>query len=184
MATQTVAPAPETTTLWRTARAVLALPVTVTVLIPLVILYGSGMQVPSWMSDQMSMTATAIGTLLVAAGLFLVTRTVMLFHQTGKGSLAPFDPPVRLVVLGPYRHMRNPMITGVIAILLGEALAVNSMGLLIYAAVFVAVNAIYFPLVEERGLLRRFGRDYAEYAHHVPRWVPRLSPWTQPESAR
>lgn len=179
MATQTVAPAPESTTLWRTARAVLALPVTVTVLIPLVIVYGSGLEVPSWMSDQMSMAVTVVGTLLVAAGLFLLTRTVMLFHHMGKGTLAPFDPPVRLVVRGPYRYMRNPMITGVIAILLGEAFALNSVGLLIWAAVFVTVNAIYFPLVEERGLLKRFGRDYAEYAQHVPRWVPRVRPWEQ-----
>jgi protein-S-isoprenylcysteine O-methyltransferase Ste14 len=180
MATQTVIAAPESTTLWRTARAVLALPVTMTVLIPLVILYGSGMEVPAWMSDQASMAATVIGTLLIGAGLFLVTRTVLLFHQIGKGSLAPFDPPTRLVVFGPYRYVRNPMITGVIAILLGEALAVNSVGLLIFAAVFITVNAIYFPLVEERGLLKRFGRDYAEYSQHVPRWIPRLRPWTQP----
>ncbi|QCH24343.1 hypothetical protein DSM43276_02606 [Mycobacteroides salmoniphilum] len=183
MATHTVAPARESTSLWRTARAVLALPFSVTVLIPLVILYGSGIEVPSWMSDEMSMTATVIGTLLVAAGLFLVTRTVMLFHQMGKGSLAPFDPPVHLVVRGPYRYVRNPMITGVVAILLGESFALNSVGLLIYAAVFVSINAVYFPLVEERGLLKRFGRDYAEYSQHVPRWVPRLRPWTQPERA-
>ncbi len=181
MATQTVASAPESTGLWRTARAVLALPFTMTVLIPLVILYGTGIQVPSWMSDEMSMMATVIGTLLVAVGLFLVTRTVMLFRQMGKGSLAPFDPPVHLVVRGPYRHVRNPMITGVIAILLGEAFAVNSVGLLVYAAVFVIINAVYFPLVEERDLLKRFGRDYAEYSQHVPRWAPRLRPWTQPE---
>ncbi len=182
MAAQTVAPAPESTTLWRTARAVLALPVTMTVLVPLAIVYGSGLDVPSWMSDQMSMTATVIGTLLVAAGLFLLTRTVMLFHQMGKGTLAPFDPPVRLVVRGPYRYVRNPMITGVIAILLGEAFVMNSVGLLIWAAVFVTVNAMYFPLVEERGLLKRFGRDYAEYSEHVPRWIPRLRPWAQPAS--
>jgi protein-S-isoprenylcysteine O-methyltransferase Ste14 len=44
-------------------------------------------------------------------------------------------------------------------------------------AIFAATNAIYFPLVEEPGLGRRFGRDYEEYRRHVPRWVPRLRPW-------
>lgn len=137
MATQTVAPAPEsTTTLWRTTRAVLALPFTVAVLVPLVILYGVGVEVPSWMSDQMSMTATVIGTLLIGAGLFLVTRTVALFDQPGS------------------RHVRSPLVTGVVAILLGEAFAVNSVGLLIWTAVFVVMSALYFAVVDEHGALK------------------------------
>lgn len=136
MATQTVAPAPEPTTLWRAARAVLALPFAVAVVAPLVILYGVGIGVPSWMSDQMSMTATVVGTLLIAAGSFLVTRTVVQFDRLGS------------------RHVRSPMITGVVAILLGEAFAVNSVGLLIWTAVFAAVSALYFSLVDERGALK------------------------------
>ncbi|SHT81266.1 Uncharacterised protein [Mycobacteroides abscessus subsp. bolletii] len=136
MAAQTVAPAPESTTRWHTARAVLALPFTVAVLVPLVILYGTGIGVPSWMSDQMSITATVIGTLLIAAGSFLVTRTVAQFDQPGS------------------RHVRSPLITGVVAILLGEAFAVNSVGLLIWTAVFVTMSAIYFSLVDEHGALK------------------------------
>jgi len=136
MATQTVAPAPESTTLWRTTRAVLALPFAVAVLVPLVILYGVGVEVPSWMSDQMSMTATVIGTLLIGAGLFLVTRTVALFDQPGS------------------RHVRSPLVTGVVAILLGEAFAVNSVGLLIWTAVFVVMSALYFAVVDEHGALK------------------------------
>ncbi|EHM18257.1 hypothetical protein MBOL_27050 [Mycobacteroides abscessus subsp. bolletii BD] len=106
------------------------------VLVPLVILYGTGIGVPSWMSDQMSITATVIGTLLIAAGSFLVTRTVAQFDQPGS------------------RHVRSPLITGVVAILLGEAFAVNSVGLLIWTAVFVTMSAIYFSLVDEHGALK------------------------------
>jgi protein-S-isoprenylcysteine O-methyltransferase Ste14 len=79
-------------------------------------------------------------------------------------------------VQGPYRHVRNPMITGVALILGGEALFFQSLALAILLAVFVGVNAIYFPLVEEPGLSRRFGAEYDDYRRRVPRWVPRLRP--------
>jgi protein-S-isoprenylcysteine O-methyltransferase Ste14 len=77
-------------------------------------------------------------------------------------------------VRGPYRHVRNPMITGVALILGGEAVLFQSWPLAILLAVFVGVNAIYFPLVEEPGLRRRFGAEYDVYRANVPRWVPRL----------
>jgi protein-S-isoprenylcysteine O-methyltransferase Ste14 len=84
----------------------------------------------------------------------------------------------KLVVEGPYRHVRNPMITGVMSILLGEAVGLGSPPLLIWFALFFTVNAVYMPLVEEPGLARRFGDDYAVYKRNVPRWLPRPRPWT------
>ena len=82
---------------------------------------------------------------------------------------------------GPYRHVRNPMITGVLLVLLGEAALLGSLGVLAWAAIFFAINAVWFRLVEEPGLVRRFGADYDEYSRNVPRWVPRGTPW-RPES--
>jgi protein-S-isoprenylcysteine O-methyltransferase Ste14 len=81
-------------------------------------------------------------------------------------------------VVGPYRYVRNPMISGVLAILLGETLAFWSASLLAWFAAVFAVNAVYMPLVEEPGLSRRFGEDYDRYRANVRRWVPRLRPWT------
>ena len=75
----------------------------------------------------------------------------MLFARVGKGTLAPWDATQRLVVVGPYRYVRNPMISGVLAILLGETLAFWSAPLLAWFAAVFAVNAIYMPLVEEPG---------------------------------
>ena len=46
------------------------------------------------------------------------------------------------------------------------------------AATFFALNAVWFPLVEEPGLVQRFGEDYENYGRHVPRWLPRRTPWT------
>ena len=121
------------------------------------------------------------GAVLVAIGLLLMARTIALFETVGRGTLAPWDPTSRLVVRGPYRHVRNPMISGVMFVLLGEAVFFGSVSLLIWFACFVAVNAIWMPLVEEPGLVRRFGEEYRAYRRAVPRWIPRLRPWIPPE---
>jgi protein-S-isoprenylcysteine O-methyltransferase Ste14 len=115
-----------------------------------------------------------VGALLIAAGVALVAWTVRLFMTVGRGTLAPWDPTSELVVLGPYRLVRNPMITGVATILAGQALFFRSWGIALEFAVFLVVNAIYFPLVEEPGLRRRFGAEYEEYRARVPRWLPRV----------
>ena len=142
------------------------LPGTVAVVIPALLVWLGGANVQP-------LTA-AVGGVLVAAGLTLVAWTVTLFVKVGRGTLAPWDPTSRLVVRGPYRHVRNPMITGVGMILAGQALFFRSWAIAIEFAVFVLVNAIYFPLVEEPGLRRRFGQEYEEYRARVPRWLPRV----------
>jgi protein-S-isoprenylcysteine O-methyltransferase Ste14 len=138
----------------------------VTIVIPALILWSSGADI--------SVASAIFGALLVGLGLALVVWTVTLFVSKGHGTLAPWDATTRLVVRGPYRHVRNPMITGVALILGGEAVLFQSWPLAILLAVFVGVNAIYFPLVEEPGLRRRFGAEYDVYRANVPRWVPRL----------
>lgn len=87
------------------------------------------------------------------------------------------EPTQKLVVRGVYQHVRNPMITGVCCILLGEAIFFGSLWLLGWFGIVVAVNMIYIPLAEERGLAKRFGDDYLLYKRNVPRWIPRLTPW-------
>jgi protein-S-isoprenylcysteine O-methyltransferase Ste14 len=86
--------------------------------------------------------------------------------------LAPWDPTKRMVVVGPYRHVRNPRITGVLAMLAGEAVLFGSVRILIWTGVFFVLNAIWFRLVEEPGLRARFGEEYEEYARRTPRWIP------------
>lgn len=115
---------------------------------------------------------------LLTLGLWLFAATVSLFVRMGKGSLAPWDPPKQFVVAGPYRFMRHPMITGVAALLLAETLLSGSWMLAAWAALFVGINMVYLPLKEEPDLVRRFGDDYRNYMRHVPRWMPRLTPWT------
>jgi protein-S-isoprenylcysteine O-methyltransferase Ste14 len=142
------------------------LPGTVAVVIPALIVWRGGSNIEP--------VTAVVGALLIALGAALVVWTVTLFDRVGRGTLAPWDPTSQLVVRGPYRYVRNPMITGVATILAGEALFFRSSGIAIELAVFVAVNAIYFPLVEEPGLRRRFGTEYDEYRARVPRWLPRV----------
>jgi protein-S-isoprenylcysteine O-methyltransferase Ste14 len=155
-------------TILRHALAVLALPVTAAIVVPALLLQGGGMVHPA---------ARWGGALLIAAGLAATAGSIRLFAVRGHGTLAPWDPPRRLVVSGPYRHVRNPMISGVVLVLIGESLYFGSRQIAAWAVAFVAINAIYMRIVEEPRLARRFGPPYEEYRRHVPRWVPRLSPW-------
>ena len=117
------------------------------------------------------------GVLCFVGGIALFAATLFLFATRGRGTLAPWDPPARLVVAGPYRYVRNPMIAGVIFIIISEALIFRSLALAEWAALFLLINAIYFPLLEEPQLEARFGVEYRRYKRHVRRFIPRLRPW-------
>ena len=114
---------------------------------------------------------------VVIPGVILMVATIRLFMTVGKGTLAPWEPPLRLVVRGVFRHVRNPMMSGALIVLLGEAMLTASLPLLCWFAFAGFVHAIYIPSSEERGLVRRFGDDYLAYRRHVPRRVPRPTPW-------
>ena len=158
---------------WRHALAIAVLPGTVALVVPAVILAaGDGAEI--------RFGPGLLGLVPIAAGFALWAWTVRLLARIGQGTLAPWDPTRRLVVEGPYRHVRNPMITGVIAVLLGEAALFESPALLVWAAVFFPLNWAFFVLVEEPGLERRFGDEYRDYKRAVPRWIPRLRPVARP----
>ncbi len=164
----------------RLLTAILILPGTALVLVPAALL---------WLTRDTALAARSVpaadprfwlALVLTGAGLALALWTVRLFVTTGGGTPAPWDPPRRLVVRGPYRHVRNPMITGVLLLLAAEALVLGSWPLAAWLLAFFLGNALYLPLVEERGLERRFGEEYRRYKAHVPRWLPRLWPWRPP----
>jgi protein-S-isoprenylcysteine O-methyltransferase Ste14 len=163
----------------RLVRAILILPGTVLVLVPALILWLAHSTVlgarPAGIEDPCSW----IGALLFSLGLVFAIWTCRLFVTVGEGTPAPWDPPRKLVVRGPYRHVRNPMITSVLLMLAGEVTILRSWALAGWLLVFFAANAIYFPLSEEKNLERRFGDQYRVYKSNVPRWLPRLRPWHQ-----
>jgi protein-S-isoprenylcysteine O-methyltransferase Ste14 len=167
-------------TVWRQVRAIVPLPGVGAVLVPAAILVGTGASVGWGLGGAAAVLPLLLGLALVGAGLALWLWTVRLFARVGGGTLAPWDPTRRLVVVGPYRHLRNPMISAVLAVLAGEAALFGSPPLLAWCAVFAAVNQAYFLLREEPDLERRFGDEYRAYRRNVPRWLPRRTPWPPP----
>jgi len=161
----------------RQLRAIGPLPATATLVAPLILCLTSGTNVGLGLPGAAAALPVLAGALLVAAGLRLVVETIALFARRGRGTLAPWDPTTRLVAEGPYRRVRNPMISGVFTVLLGEAIVIGTPAMFIWCGAFALVNAIYMPLMEEPGLASRFGEDYLTYKRNVPRWIPRRTPW-------
>ncbi len=161
---------------FRVVKAILALPVTVCVLIPAILLYLSG-----WQWGDGCLWRLMVGAICLLAGLTLAIWTIRLFQNKGKGTLAPWDATKHLITSGPYAYVRNPMITGIFLILTGEACLLGSYAIGIWTVLFLVINLIYFPLSEEPGLRARFGKEYDTYCQNVPRYIPRLTPWKRIE---
>ena len=164
---------------WRQLLSILAFPVTMALVIPALIVIAAGVRTPD-LGSPMVVALVVAGGLLIAGGLGLWTWTVVLFHRVGKGTLGVGDvmgEPVHLVVRGPYRNVRNPMITGVLSILLGEAAVAVSGWLLGWFAIFLTFQVIAIRFWEEPHLVKRYGNEYVEYRRNVPRWIPRIPAW-------
>jgi len=117
------------------------------------------------------------GGALIFLGLAIMILTIRMFIQIGKGTLAPWDPTRNLVTGSLYGYVRNPMILGVLTVLLGEVMLFLSWNIAVWAFLFFVINTVYFIFSEERGLEKRFGKEYVEYKRNVPRWIPRTRPW-------
>ncbi len=169
------------TEVWTHFRAILLLPGMVLGVIPATLLWLGGLDsFRIWQSfPGPKLILPIVGIISISLGLSLMVATIRLFVTVGKGTLAPWEPTQKLVVQGVYRHVRNPMISGVILVLLGEALLTASLPLFCWFLVAALINAAYIPLSEEPGLVKRFGEDYMIYKRNVPRWVPRLTPWNE-----
>ena len=157
--------------LWfRFILTIIILPFNVLITIPYIILYYSEhvqrMDPLQW--------KTWLGSILILVGLILFIKMLSLFFKTGKGTLASWDPPKCLIIKGPYRYVRNPMITGVLTMLVGQAFLFNSISIMIWAMLFFLINTLYFIFKEEPDLEKRFGDEYAEYRKNVPMWFPKL----------
>ncbi len=167
-----------TTLNWRIVRAVIILPGNALVIIPLIILWASAGTAYTHRYSVPTEFSFWIAVILILFGLTLSIATSRLFVKFGDGTPAPWDPPKQLVIRGPYRYVRNPMISSVLISLTAEAIYFQSWPLLVWMSTFLLANVIYFPLVEEKGLVARFGEDYKVYQANVPRWLPRLTPWS------
>jgi protein-S-isoprenylcysteine O-methyltransferase Ste14 len=110
---------------------------------------------------------------LVVAGWSVLLWCAVEFGRRGRGTPAPYDPPVALVVSGLYRFVRNPMYVGVVAAVIGQALWFRSADVALYAALLWLAFHLRVLLYEEPRLTQSFGGTYVQYCADVPRWIPR-----------
>ncbi|MGA8271216.1 MAG: isoprenylcysteine carboxylmethyltransferase family protein [Candidatus Sulfotelmatobacter sp.] len=117
-----------------------------------------------------------------ALGFAAAVRCIWDFGWTGRGTPAPVAPPQRLVVVGLYRYVRNPMYVGFAVGWIGLWIVFGRANPMVIAAVVaVALGVHLFVLFyEEPTLRRKFGADYEEYCRNVRRWWPRSHGWRQP----
>jgi protein-S-isoprenylcysteine O-methyltransferase Ste14 len=156
----------------------LLLPSILLIVVPLVVVLAGGSSGIALLSTPLAGgIASVLGGFLIAVGLVLGIATVPLFLRQKRGTVMPWEPAGELIVEGVYRHVRNPMHTGVFCILFGEGLILRSATMLAVATVATFVHLLYIPLSEERDLERRFGEAYRVYIRNVPRWIPRLTAW-------
>src|SRR5436190_3244138 len=113
------------------------------------------------------------GMIMVTVGTAIALWCVFTFVFIGKGTPAPFDPPRKLVIRGPYRFVRNPMYIGAGMTLAGAALYYESLSILIYAGLFFLITHLFVVLYEEPTLRRTFGAEYEAYFYRVRRWLPK-----------
>lgn len=157
-------------TYWNHIRAILLLPVMNTVLIPSVLLFlyqdaAIGMQ-----SRAIEWMAIVLALPFLAAGVFLVSRSIMLFIRYARGTLAPWDPTEVLLTSDLYQYTRNPMKLGLFLVLMSEVILLRSAAITVWACAFITMNVLYISWFEEPGLRSRFGDRYQVYCHEVPRW--------------
>ena len=139
---------------------------------------------PSWLGFRVDTAGAArwrwIAAVPSVLGFAVALRCVWDFGRTGHGTPAPVAPPTRLVVVGFYRYVRNPMYLGFFVgwaglwVVFGRA---NPIAIAVALVVVLGV-ALFVRLYEEPTLRRTFGAEYEEYCRNVRRWLPRMRPWT------
>jgi len=138
---------------------------------------------PQWLGFRVDTTGAArwrwLAVIPSVLGFAVALRCIWDFGYTGRGTPAPMAPPQRLVVVGFYRYVRNPMYVGFIVGWLGlwTIFGRANLAAIEIALAAVLIVAVFVTLYEEPTLRRMFGGDYREYCDNVPRWIPRLRPW-------
>lgn len=127
---------------------------------------------PAWHIEIGPLRLVGAAVFALFLGLYLYASYRLSRH--GRGGYVEFDPPQQFVSTGPYEWCRNPVAGCVVGMLLGEAVALSSTGILVLALVAMPLAHLQVVLLEEPLLRKRFGPAYEEYSRRVPRWLPRL----------
>ncbi len=135
----------------------------------------TGWRMPDW--GVWIVPVAIVAGLLILGGVIVLLDAFVRFARAD-GTPAPPVPTAHLVIVGPYRFVRNPMYVAVVAIILGQALLFGSLWTLVYLALATTAVALFVKFYEEPTLERTYGDEYRTYKANVRAWIPRLRPWT------
>jgi protein-S-isoprenylcysteine O-methyltransferase Ste14 len=144
---------------------------------------------PQWLGFRVNLQGAArwrwLAIVPSIGGFAVALRCIWDFGWVGRGTPAPMAPPTRLVVVGPYRFVRNPMYLGFFLGWVGLWVIFGRTSLIALEVAGSGALAVvlFVMLYEEPTLRRKFGREYEDYCRHVHRWVPRLSAYDRTESS-
>jgi protein-S-isoprenylcysteine O-methyltransferase Ste14 len=130
----------------------------------------------SW-PDALAWPAAILAGVSILSGIVVLLDAFIRFARAD-GTPAPPMPTAHLVVVGPYRHVRNPMYEAVLAIIFGQALLFASVATAVYGAVVFLAVVLFVRFYEEPTLEAEYGEEYREYRRNVRGWIPRLRSWT------
>ena len=119
----------------------------------------------------------SLGAAQIAAGVWVLLDSFVRFALEGLGTPAPVFPTRRLVVTGLYQYVRNPMYVAVVAVIVGQSLMLGNLRVLGYGVLVWLGFHLFVMAYEEPTLRKKYGEEYETFCAHVPRWIPRLSPW-------
>jgi len=119
-----------------------------------------------------------LGGVALAFGAVGILDSFSRFAIQGIGTPAPVFPTQHLVVTGLYRYVRNPIYVAVVSAILGQGLIFGNVSLFEYGGLLWLFFHLAVLIYEEPTLRTDYGSDYAAFCAAVPRWIPRLTPWT------
>jgi protein-S-isoprenylcysteine O-methyltransferase Ste14 len=119
-----------------------------------------------------------VAAIVILSGVVVLLEAFVRFARAD-GTPAPPMPTAHLVVVGPYRYVRNPMYLAVLGIILGQALLSGSRGALLYAGTVLLAVVLFVRGYEEPTLELEYGEEYREYRRNVRGWIPRVRPWSE-----
>lgn len=117
----------------------------------------------------------SIALFIAVSSLGVASAVVM--GRNGRGTPLPLDHATRLVIVGPYAWVRNPMAVSGILQGLCVALFYGSPLVAVYALVGSAIWQVVFRPLEEDDMRERFGMEFDDYSRNVRCWLPRATPF-------
>ena len=105
-------------------------------------------------------------------GVIILSWSLLHFIKK-QGTPVPLAPPPKLIISGPYKYVRNPLLSGLFILLFGVGTLLNSISIIfIFNPLFISVNILELKTIEEPELEKRFGKEYFEYKKKTPMFIP------------